>query len=387
MSDESLNQDWARAYQQVAEGKMEEAAETLGSIVERDPTAGEGWINLATAERALGRDHLAAEHYEKGIALLEKMAPEDKGLLASALHALAGTYEELELTGKAIAAYRASAKNDPRAPTPFASLATLLARAGLLEEAGKVATQYCLAAVSILAEKTNIGFVRRFQKALGQASTIDGNLLLVATREAYARGFEQTAKKLPTTARYEVEPQRRDEAGELVPVLANPNRPWSRVRFDAVDPDSGGRWMIQETPTYGFPGNSPAAADGLFSVPYKVEVPFPVLIATRTAWDYFYVRLRFEQGLKPTTIERAEALIGPWYLRGFEGEFGEKDQNRGYFHFLAEPFAIGDYGLRYEVDLGLSQLDAVPALFDVLAKLHESDPIAVCVIGDGALPP
>ena len=387
MSDGTLDQEWAKAYEQVSGGKLEAACETLAGLVERDPQSPEGWINLATAEHSLGRVHLAAEHYEKGIGLLERLDPEDRGLLASALHALAQTYEALELTDKAVAAYRGSARNDPRAPSPFASLATLLARAGQLEEADKVATRYCLAAVSILAEKSNIGVVRRFQKALKQAATVDGNLLLVATREAYVRGFEQTSKKLPTTARYEVEPQRRDEAGALVPVLARADRPWSRVRFDAVDAESGGRWMIQDTPTYGFPGNCPAAADGLFSVPYEKETPFPVLIATRVAWDYFFVRLRFTDGLRPTTLERAEALIGPWYLRGFEGEFGDRDRERGYFHFLSEPFAIGDYGLRYEVDLGLSQLDAIPALFEALAKLHEQEPIALCVLGDGALPP
>lgn len=387
MSEGTLEQDWAKAYEQVSGGDYEAACETLGRLVEADPDSPEGWINLATAERSLGRVRLAAEHYERGIGLLRGLQTEDHGLLASALHALAQTYEALELTDKAVAAYRASAQEDPRAPTPLASLATLLARAGQLAQADKVATSYCMAAVSVLAEKLNIAAVRRFQKALKQVSTVDGNLLLVATREAYVRGFEQTAKKLPTTARYEVEPQRRDEQGELTPVLANPERPWSRVRFDAVDAESGGRWMIQDTPTYGFPGNCPAAADGLFSVPFDRDMPFPMLISTRTAWDYFFLRLRFENGLRPGTLEAAEELLGAWYLRGFEGEFGEKEQGRGYFHFLSEPFAIGDYGLRYEVDLGLSQLDAFPALLDALRALHAKEPIAMCVIGDGALPP
>jgi len=97
-----------------------------------------------------------------------------------------------------------------------------------------------------------------------------------------------------------------------VPVLADPDRPFSRVRFDAVEPESGQRWMIHDAPTYGFPKDSPAAADGAFSVPHAAGTPFPVLLCTRTAWDYFFVRLRFVGGLRERTVERAEALLGAW---------------------------------------------------------------------------
>jgi len=383
VTSETLDDLCARALEHVSAGRVEEACQAFTSVVERDPSSPEGWINLATAERALGRLHLAVEHYLRGIGLLED-AKEDKAFLASALHALAMTYEALDLTEQAVAAYRQSAKNDPRAPTPLAALSTLLARAGHLEEADRVATEYCMAAVSVLAEKGNIGPVRRFQKAMKEATCVDGGLLLVATREAYVRGFHQTASQLPKTVELEAEPHRPGPTGQLEPVLVRPDRPFGRVRFDAVDPTNGQRWMIQEGPTYGFPGGCTAAAEGAFTVPMKAKTPFPTLINTRTAWDYFFVRLRFTSGLRPSTIERAESLLGDWYLRGFEGEFGEK--TRGFFHFLSEPFAIGDYGLRYEVDLGLSGMDAIHALFETLTRLHQEEPIQVAVFGDGALP-
>lgn len=167
-------------------------------------------------------------------------------------------------------------------------------------------------------------------------------------------------------------------------MLANPLRPFSRVRFDAVHPQTGERWMIHDAPTYGFPKDSPAAAEGFFSVPHAAGTPFPVLTCTRTAWDYFFVRLRFAQGLREQTLERAEALLGAWYLRGFGGGFSEG--GRGSFHFIAKPRRIGKDGLRYEVDLGLSGLAAVPALFEALRALHAQEPIDVAVLGDGALP-
>jgi len=381
---EELSERRARAFDCVNEGRIDDALTEFSVIAQNDPEAADGWINLAAAERGLGRLHLAADHFRTGVELLRKAGHEDRGLLATALHALGMTLEALELTDEAAAAYRESAQNDPRAPTPLAALSTLLARAGHLREAEKVATEYCMAAVSILAEKSNIALVRKFQKALKDAAAVDGHQLLVATRAAYVKGFEEAVAKLPPGVRTEVEPLRKDEEGKTAPLLADPERPFSRVRFDAVEPESGERWMIHDAPTYGFPEGCPAAADGHFSIVHPAGTPFPVLLCTRTAWDYFFVRLRFVNGLRPGTLERAEEAMGGWYLKGETGAFAEN--GRGYFHFLSKPLAIGDRGLRYEVDLGLARLEAVPALFEALKELHREEPIEIVVLGDGALP-
>ncbi|HEY3447742.1 MAG TPA: hypothetical protein VGK67_15405 [Myxococcales bacterium] len=384
MTPQQLEELRATALDHVNAGRMDEALAVFTTIAQHDPDAADGWINLAAAERGVGRLELAAEHFGTGVELLRKAGHEDKGLLATALHAWGATLEALELTDEAAAAYRESAKNDPRAPTPLAALSTLLARAGHLRDADKVATEYCMAAVSILAEKQNIAQVRKFQKALKNASAVDGNLILVATREAYVRSFDEAVTKLPPGVQIEAEPYTHGPGGQAVPVLADQDRPFSRVRFDAVEPQSGQRWMIHDAPTYGFPKDSPAAADGFFSVPHSANTPFPVLLCTRTAWDYFFVRLRFVNGVTDRTVERAEALLGAWYLRGVSGEFAEG--GRGHFHFISRPLRIGTTGLRYEIDLGLSQLDAIPALFEVLKQLHAEVPIEVAVLGDGALP-
>jgi tetratricopeptide (TPR) repeat protein len=384
VNDGSLDEVRARALDHVQAGRVEDAAQDFATMVEREPGVPDGWLNLATAERALSRLRAAAEHYRKGIDLLEEAGHEDTGLLATALCRFGETLEALELSEEAAVAYRRSARRDPRAPTPLAALSALLARAGHLREAGQVVTEYCLAAVSVLAEKANIGTMRRFQAALKDAASVDPHRLLIATREAYLQGFQETAAKLPQGARLEAEPLRRDQTGQGVPVLANPRRPFSRVRFDAIEPHTGERWMIQDAPTYGFPRDCPAAVGGLFSIPFPCAAPFPVLIATRTAWDYFFVRMRFVSGLSARAMEKAEELVGAWYLRGVSGGFGEG--GRGFFHFLSEPFLIGDQGIRYEVDLGLAQLDAVPALLEALEKLHRQEPLERVMLGDGALP-
>ena len=384
MTPQELEELRAQALDHVNAGQMDEALQVFATVAEHDPDAADGWINLAAAERGVGRLALAAEHFRKGVDLLRQAGHEDKGLLATALHALGSTLEALELTDEAAAAYRESARNDPRAPTPLAALSTLLARAGHLREADKVATEYCLAAVSILAEKQNIAQVRQFQRALKDAATVDGNLILVATREAYARSFEETVAKLPEGVQIEAEPYTHGPGGEAVPVLVDADRPFSRVRFDAIEPKTRERWMIHDAPTYGFPKDCPAAVDGLFSVPYPADLPFPMLICTRTAWDYFFIRLRFAHGLRPTTLARAEEELGAWYLSGVSGKFAEG--GRGFFHFLSRPLQIGASGLRYEVDLGLAQLEAIPALFEALKRLHAQEPIEIAVLGDGALP-
>lgn len=384
MTQQELDEIRARALDHVNAGRMDEALADFQTLAAHDPGAADGWINLAAAERGVGRVEAAAEHFKKGVDLLRAAGHEDKGLLATALHAWGSTLEALELTDEAAAAYRESARNDPRAPTPLAALSTLLARAGHLREADKVATEYCMAAVSILAEKQNIAQVRKFQKALKDAATVDGNLILVATREAYVRSFEEAAAKLPEGTHLEAEPYTKDAQGQSVPVLADPGRPFSRVRFDAIQPATGERWMIHDAPTYGYPRDCPAAVDGFFSVSHPAGTPFPVLICTRTAWDYFFVRLRFVNGLRPGTVEAAERELGAWYLRGVGGAWAEGGQ--GYFHFISKPFAVGASGLRYEVDLGLAQLDAIPALFDALKALHAVEPLDVVVLGDGALP-
>src|SRR3990172_2458696 len=70
-------------------------------------------------------------------------------------------------------ALRSSKRRDRPTRGSAAALSSLLARAGHLREADEVATKYCLAAVSVLAEKGNIGLVRKFQKALKEAHTLD----------------------------------------------------------------------------------------------------------------------------------------------------------------------------------------------------------------------
>lgn len=385
MSETSADELRAQAMDHVHHGRMEEAAEVLARLAQLEPESPDGWINLASIERDLGRLRAAAENFRRGVQLLESTPSVDRDVLARALTALGSTLQSLELTDEAVAAFRRAAAADPRAPQPHAAAASLLARAGALQEADRAATAYCRAAVSMLSEKENIGAVRRFQKAMQAADTVDALKLLAATREAYVRTFNEVLATLPEGVRVEEEPFRRDADGRPVPILANPKRPFSRVRFDAIHPGTGQRWMINETPTYGYPKNCAAAAEGFFSVPLEIGNSFRTVVATRTAWDYFFVRIRFVHGLRTGTLEAAEELIGEFYERGYTGGFSQ--DGKGFFHFISEPFFIGDEGLRYELDLGLSRWEASLALMETLERLHEREPIEVVSLGDGALPP
>ncbi len=384
LSEASAEELRTQAMEHVHHGRMEEAAEALAKLAQLEPESPDGWINLASVERDLGRLRAAAENFRRGVHLLESSPSVDRDALARTYTALGATLQSLELTDEAVAAFRRAAAADPRAPQPHAAIASLLARAGDLQEADRAATAYCRAAVSLLSEKENIGAVRRFQAAMKAADTVEGLKLLAATREAYVRTFNEVATKLPEGVRIEEEPFRRDGSGQPVPILANPRRPFSRVRFDAILPTTGQRWMINETPTYGYPKNCAAAAEGFFSVPLEIGNSFRTVVATRTAWDYFFVRIRFVHGLRSGTLEQTEKLLGEFYEQGFTGTYAQ--EGKGHFHFISEPFAIGDEGLRYELDLGLSRWEAALGLMETLERLHALEPIEVVSLGDGALP-
>ncbi len=391
MSDEVMAGARERAYQKVSVGELDEACVLFQEAAAEHPDEPERWLELAAAERGAGRLAEAVEHYHRAAELYERRGASGGAAagpeLISIYESLGATHEALEEHGAALAAYRRAAEVDPRAASPLASSASLLARTGALEEAQRAAADYCKRAVSLTAEKPNIQRVRTFQRHLAAAGSVDGAQLLAATREAYVRSFAESVEKLPEGVRLELEPFKRGPEGAPEPIIPDPLRPFARVRFDAIDPASGERWMIQEVPTYGFPSDCPAASEAWFSIRLATPTPFAVLLSTRTAWDYFFLRLRFVNGLGSETLLRTETALANWYLRGFSGHFAEG--GRGFFHFISRPFVAGGASagdLRYELDLGLATTDAIGGLFEALVELHAHEPLEVVALGDAALP-
>ncbi|MDR0965725.1 MAG: hypothetical protein LBM75_04365 [Myxococcales bacterium] len=356
-------------------GDLPRAYAVLKAMTELDPELAEGWINLGALERAMGELRLAVEHLERGIALLEARSHSIDPLALPAWLNLAEILETLEEVDRSAAALREAYRRDPHSPAPLIQLAGLQARAGHLDAAIQTARDYCRAAVSILSEKASIGLVRKFQKAIEAADTVDGKLLLVATREATAMAFDAAAWPLRDTARFEVPRPSSDEIDDV----------FELKRDDALIEATGVPRTLLTSPVYGFPGNAPAASTALFTVPIELGGPFPVCIATRTAWNAMALRIRFTHATHDDDdMLRALVPITDWFRRGFDGQFSlQKD--KGFFHAISRPVRVGDRGVRFDIDLGLANQTAIAALVEAIADIHRHHPIERVVLGDGLL--
>ncbi len=369
---------WEAIGAHLSAGDLPRARAALTKLCDRSPELAEAWINRGALERALGDLESAADHLERGIALLDARAQAADPLLVPACLNLAEVLEALEEVARSAAALRQAFRRAPESPAPLIQLAGLLARAGDLAGARQAARDYCLAAVSILAEKPSIGPVRKFQKALEAADAVDGRLLLIATREACAMAFDAAAWPLRATARFEVPCAPADLAPGAAPSI------FDLERCDALVEATGERRALTSSPVYGFPGNAPAAREALFTVPVDLGAPFETRISTRTAWNALALRVRFKDALEGMRLSAAEGAVAAWFKRGFEGDFSLQ-RDRGFFHAISRPARLGARGLRFEVDLGLANQTAIAALVEALAELHRQQPIECAVLGDGLL--
>lgn len=366
-------------------GRLAEARHAFERIAASEPLAADAWVNLALAELALGQPERAVGHFERGVSLLEERGGDAKAAaLSASLQGLAAACEAIGEVARASDLFARAHRAHPRSPRPLAALAHLLGRAGDLVGADLTALAYCRAAVSDLNEKAHIGAMRRFAASLRAAPSLDGGAILRAARDAYAARFDEVLATLPAGVRAEAELFGDDGAGGRSPLLPDADRPFARARVDAIDPATGERWMIDEHPTYAVPRGAEEAAFAQVPVAWNCGVPFPVCVSTRTAWDCLAIRLRFDGGRTPPVQQAVEAALGDFYARGFAGAFG--DGRRGFFHFLSRPRPLGTDGVRYQADLGLSDLRAIAAVLDALARLHREQPIAAAVLGDAHLP-
>ena len=374
-SDGATLPTWEAIGAHLSAGDLPKAHEALRALCEASPELPEAWINRGSLERAMGDLSSAATHLERGIALLKARSHSADPLLVPAYLNLAEVLETLEDVSRAADVLREAFRRAPESPSPLIQLAGLQARAGNLDAARRTARDYCFAAVSILSEKPSIALVRKFQKALEAADAIDGRLLLIATREAYAMAFESAAFPLRESARFEVA---REEVSE------GTGDAYTLNRSDAFVEATNEWRTLTPNPVYGFPGNAPAAREALFTVPAELGAPFETRVSTRTAWNALAVRVRFREALDDERARAAEDAIATWFRRGFTGGFSLQ-RDKGFFHALSRPVRVGERALRWEIDLGLANQTAIAALIETLADLHQRHPIDRLVLGDGLI--
>ena len=369
--DEAGADQWQAVGESLHSGDMAAAKAALEGICRINPDLAEGWINLGSVERALDDLNAAAEHLERGTALLSAREGAPDPLLLPAWLSLAEIHELREDLPKAESALRQAFRRSPDMASALIQLAGLKARAGDLKGASDTAAEYCRAAVSILSEKASIGLVRKFRKAIDSAEAVDGRLLLIATREAAAMALERALASLP--------PGTRPEAV----ISTTADSAFDLKRADAVTASGEARELL-EGPVYGFPGSAPQARDALFTVPAAIGAAFPVFVCTRTAWNDMHIRIRFQKAAGNDVSRLALPVLSDWFRKGFTGGFSD-GSGRGFFHSLSRPVPIGERGIRFDLDLGLSFQTAIDDLVERLNVLHAAEPIERVVFGDGLL--
>ena len=121
-------------------------------------------------------------------------------------------------------------------------------------------------------------------------------------------------------------------------------------------------------------------------LPWDGGWPYEVWVCSRSPWHWLGITVQFEEpaATEDALVDRIDELIGQWYLSGYNGEFGDADSGR--FHYIGDPEPMSPQALGYVVDLGRARFEAIPALLNKLAVLHDRAPIKRVLFGYGRLP-
>lgn len=227
-----------------------------------------------------------------------------------------------------------------------------------------------------------VGSVRAFLD-----SGHDASLFLEAHADSYRQYFDEVVRG-PVAQGWFAEAARmsRGADGVVRPVLPAGARPYAMVRVDLVNPVDGTVSTVyseSDPMVVGVEGLEPLAQVPVL-LPWNGH-PFEVWVSSRCPWHWLGLVVQFsEPASDEVRVSRVDDTIGPWYLAGYNGEFGEGEAGR--FHYVTDLEPVGATGVALSVDLGRARLDAIPDLLRRLAVLHERHPVRRVLFGEGRLP-
>ncbi|MEQ1570562.1 MAG: tetratricopeptide repeat protein [Myxococcota bacterium] len=218
-----------------------------------------------------------------------------------------------------------------------------------------------------------VGCTREFLRTEHPAS-----VFLEAHCESYRQYFDEVAAPQVAQGWYaEATRMRRTASGQVEPVVPDGARPYALSRVDLVNPADGqvsGVYSESEPMIVAVQGLEPLAQVPVL-FPWSGH-PFAVWVSTRCAWHWLSIVIRFD-GAASDRLGAIDAVVGGWYLAGFNGEFGEAD--RGRVHYVTDPEPLGPSAVSYVVDLGRAKFDAIP---DLLRRLGGVPGITAVVFGE-----
>ncbi|MEN0064424.1 MAG: tetratricopeptide repeat protein [Myxococcota bacterium] len=220
------------------------------------------------------------------------------------------------------------------------------------------------------------------------ASGEGADVFLRAHAESYRDYFDEVVEEQRGEG-YLAEAARmvRGADGEPVAAVAEGARPYALARVDLVHAETqevAAIYTEEEPMIVEVNGLGPLAQTPV-PLRWETEHGFEVWVSTRCPWHWLPIAVQFATETDPKArIEAVDAVIGPWYLAGYNGDFGEATSGR--FHYVTDPEPLGRFGVGYHVDLGRARFDAVVELLAKLATLGRTNPIRRVLFGEGRLP-
>ena len=359
----------------------EAAREALLEALSEHPDRLDLVHSLIIMELQVGNAAQALELSQQSAQLAqERKGPQDMELLPQLLLAQGAAYEELKQPNQAAAAYDEVLRTDINHPLATQGKGHLFLAWGKLEEGMAVLQQAVDAAVD------DPRFLEATEKLItGVRSFITDDVhpknFIEAHHGSYVEFFNHHAEKTAADGWIaEAARMKRDEDGNLSPIVIEGARPYAATRVDLVEPSTGQAGLVGDQPMI------VAIADHeiLAQTPIVSDWPgtdFPVWVSSQCPWNLLNITIVFDDG---DASEQADPTIGDWYTAGYEGEFGSVEQGR--FHSISDPLPLGEHGVRYDLDCGRADSRSIEDLIKRLSVLHSTHPIAGLLIGRGFIP-
>ena len=359
----------------------EAAREALLAALSEHPDRLDLVHSLIIMELQVGNANQALELAEQAAQLAtERKGPQDMDLLPQLLLAQGAAFEELKQPIKAVAAYDEVLGSNKNHPLATQGKGHLFLAWGKLEEGMAVLQQAVDAAVDdprfLEATEKLIAGVRSFI-----TEDVHPKNFIEAHQGSYVEFFNHHAEKTAEDGWIaEAARMKRDDEGNLIPIVLEGARPYAATRVDLVEPSTGQAGLVGDQPMV----VAVAGHEILAQTPIVSDWPdtdFPVWVSSQCPWNLLNITIVFDQG---DATEQADPTIGDWYTAGYEGEFGTVEQGR--FHSISDPLQLGENGVRYDLDCGRADARCIEDLIKRLSILHSTHPINGLLIGRGFIP-
>ena len=371
-----------KALEAVRGDDPDEAREALMLALTDHPERLDLVHTLSIIELQNGDPEVALDLAEKAAAVCqERRDPRDLVLLPQLLLAQGAAHEELRRPSEALAAYEAILKDEPDHPL------AIQGKGHLLLAWGQIETGIGILQSAVDAGKDEARFLEATEKLIqGVKKYVSEDLhprnFVEAHRGSYVEFFNHHASEMAAKGWIaEAARMRKDDEGNLVPVIADGAKHYAGTRVDLVDPQSGQAGLVGEQPmVVAVQGHEIIAQTAIvFDWPHP---DFPVWGSSQMPWNLLSICIRFDGG-DPEAA--ADPTIGDWYTAGFDGTFGTNDQGR--FHSISDPELLDRQTVRYQIDCGRAEAAAIDDLLKRLSVLNSTHPISGVLIGRGFLPP